>query len=524
MTAFNPVTLLFIAIMAAIYVLSPKNFRRSNVLPTILTTIGILGTFVGITIGLLDFNVDNVQASIPKLLDGLKVAFVTSIFGITAAILIRLKNIYRQRHDASSTSEVDVGARLVLAVENMQSEQAAGRDSITKELSALREAFVGNGETTIVTQLQKLRATVTDKSDERLAAILKLDSSFRQSSDSISAHMLSLRESLAGDGDATIATQLQKLRITISDKSDLHLSISKSTEQQMIELRESVARFETTTSDNYRQLHKQLGEFVKELAENNTRVFIEALEQAIRDFNSQLTSQFGENFKHLNGAVGKLVTWQEQYRKQLEDLFGRFDESSKSLHAASSDLRTIAQDLGATVELMDELDTFVQATKAHVAQLHASLEAHAALADDAKKAFPVIEAGIRDLTVGFREHIDTMKDANKRQSAELRSAAQEQATLLTESVRAFSEQASSSFRALDTRVDEHMRRSSEVIAAQLKKLDEDLEKELVKAISSLGSQLTSLSSKFVEDYTPLTNKLRELVRLAEGDDDVTRGA
>ena len=41
------------------------------------TTIGVLGTFFGIFLGLLDFNVANIDASIQQLLTGLKIAFST---------------------------------------------------------------------------------------------------------------------------------------------------------------------------------------------------------------------------------------------------------------------------------------------------------------------------------------------------------------------------------------------------------------------------------------------------------------
>jgi hypothetical protein len=61
-----------------------------RITPNSLATIGILGTFTGILIGLLDFDVTRIDDSVPGLLAGLKVAFTTSIAGITAAIAFRL--------------------------------------------------------------------------------------------------------------------------------------------------------------------------------------------------------------------------------------------------------------------------------------------------------------------------------------------------------------------------------------------------------------------------------------------------
>ncbi|WP_018951931.1 hypothetical protein [Thioalkalivibrio sp. AKL12] len=71
--------------------------RRAEALqgaaPALLTTVGILGTFLGVAIGLLDFDAGQVEASIPALLEGLKLAFVTSIVGILLAAVLRMVQV-----------------------------------------------------------------------------------------------------------------------------------------------------------------------------------------------------------------------------------------------------------------------------------------------------------------------------------------------------------------------------------------------------------------------------------------------
>ena len=71
-----------------------KALMALSVNPSILTTVGILGTFVGIYIGLNDFNIANIDASIPILLKGLKVAFTTSIVGIMGAVILKMVQSY----------------------------------------------------------------------------------------------------------------------------------------------------------------------------------------------------------------------------------------------------------------------------------------------------------------------------------------------------------------------------------------------------------------------------------------------
>jgi hypothetical protein len=53
---------------------------------------------------------------------------------------------------------------------------------------------------------------------------------------------------------------------------------------------------------------------LQELSKMGSQALVEALRDVIRDFNAKITEQFGDNFKALNEAVGKLLIWQERYR------------------------------------------------------------------------------------------------------------------------------------------------------------------------------------------------------------------
>jgi hypothetical protein len=66
------------------------NNKLIVLLPNIAVSAGILGTFCGIYIGLQQFDVLDINGSIPSLLDGLKTAFITSIAGSIASILMKL--------------------------------------------------------------------------------------------------------------------------------------------------------------------------------------------------------------------------------------------------------------------------------------------------------------------------------------------------------------------------------------------------------------------------------------------------
>lgn len=58
--------------------------------PGFLTSLGILGTFVGIIIGLYEFSLADIDRSIADLMAGLKTAFITSVIGLALSLLLRI--------------------------------------------------------------------------------------------------------------------------------------------------------------------------------------------------------------------------------------------------------------------------------------------------------------------------------------------------------------------------------------------------------------------------------------------------
>ena len=73
--------------------------------PSLLTSLGILGTFTGIVIGLFDFNIAHIDSSIALLLDGLKTAFITSILGIALSLSLKL---FSQCYQPQRYAEADI--------------------------------------------------------------------------------------------------------------------------------------------------------------------------------------------------------------------------------------------------------------------------------------------------------------------------------------------------------------------------------------------------------------------------------
>lgn len=112
-----------------------KNKRIADYFPTSLSTLGVLGTFYGIYVGLQDFDPHNIQASIPLLLDGLKTAFTTSLWGMSLSLgLSFLINLLTDIEVSKSASESDILAEKMSEAINKMSSQIVGASDRIRQL------------------------------------------------------------------------------------------------------------------------------------------------------------------------------------------------------------------------------------------------------------------------------------------------------------------------------------------------------------------------------------------------------
>jgi membrane associated rhomboid family serine protease len=90
-------------------------------IPNAISTLGVLGTFLGITVGLVGFDTQDLQTSIPQLLNGLKTAFFTSLAGMLGSLLLskKVNNLYDEV--TGGVSDINqAAASICQAVSNLQ--------------------------------------------------------------------------------------------------------------------------------------------------------------------------------------------------------------------------------------------------------------------------------------------------------------------------------------------------------------------------------------------------------------------
>lgn len=372
--------------------------------PEVLTTVGILGCFVGIALALLHFDASKVSSSVPQLLEGVKTAFWASVSGVAGSLVIRGRHHFQKTPIPQSEG----------------APKSAGLDDVVLCIQTLQKSLSGNEEGSLLSQLKLMRQEQGD--------------------------------------------QLQALR-------------------------------------------KSFEAFAEKMAEDGSKALIDALREVISDFNAKISEQFGENFKQLNAAVEKLVRWQEQYKDELDKL-------QIVQKASADDLKKAADG----VSLMVERAQGFTDTASSLEQLLRGLAQQYALIEESQRSLSVVLTEMKDVAPQFSRKLEELAESMRHGVAKVQSD-------VADVVRNFGTQTQSSsaemkqllvdtLKKSQTEVNDQLMKGLDTVRQSVVSLDKGLQEELTKSLETLGRQLASLSEKFVADYGPLTDRLREVVRIA----------
>jgi CII-binding regulator of phage lambda lysogenization HflD len=205
----------------------------------------------------------------------------------------------------------------------------------------------------------------------------------------VTEHLARLSEALAGKEDSTLLGQIKLLR----------------------------------SDSNYRldRLNTTFESYSAKIAEANSRALMQALQSVVRDFNSQINDQFGDNFKHLNAAVEKLVTWQSHYEQQLASLIAQETETRKSMTEAAGRFTEMVKRTSEFTEIVGSLKKLLVGLNTEKEQLNFSLSLLGELINHAAKNLPTLDQNIRALTQQIEQGVKANQEA---MTAILRNTAQ----------------------------------------------------------------------------------------------------
>lgn len=393
--------------------------EKRNFYINLLPILGVIGTFAGICIGLADFNSNEIEKSVPLLLQGLKTAFWTSLIGTSLAVFFNVWYSFKDKKDIED--EEDEIPLLKLQIKELQSisekfnsflENQAINNNSLKNLTE----FFNNNEDKNLKKFEEIKnelKVLNDKQEKTNSfyetSLLKLEildeinkkydkniENFALCNENISVlkenSILNLEENKKLNSNTTeTLTKLELLEKINTDTLNKNSSIFKNIElllDNFKNYKDEFSNFFKASESQSRELITAFKEFATYMAEENSKAFIEALNKTIKDFNNNLIESFGSNFKQLNEAVIKLVDWQEHYKETIESttenqrvIFDSFTEIEKELQTFSSETKNINS-------IVTELSTITKESMEQNIKLNETLNVFSELNNQAKELIP----------------------------------------------------------------------------------------------------------------------------------------
>jgi hypothetical protein len=534
----SPVTLTFIIFicLAGVFFHVRYNPRTLALGPTLLTTIGIFATFLGIALGLYHFDTTNVQASIPALLDGLNTAFFASVFGVGFAITLKLREL---TFGDGMVRDQDVAPEDITAAD------------LVNHLRDIREALTGAEDGSLISEIKLVR----QDTNERLAPLRDI------------------QRALSGSEDGSLLTQIRLLRQDSNDRLDaLRTSMAEALKklaemgsQTLIEaLRDVIKDFNQKITEQFGENFKQLNTAVGNLLvwQEQYKGIIETTVGKL-DRVTDIIGTLSENFsltversvkfadvaERLGDLLAELESGERRLKEQSEALATLLLKASGSLPEIEKRIENLSVQMANSVrenqrivgaamtDSATALRNAVDAVREDVTKASSDLSSsisenqkvlNTALTDNAAAVRTTVQdAGtaiaaissefgrqVTDLVAEARDQMETLavKFAGMMmQNQEMvGKTLTDNAVTIRNSIEAAHKDMTATNAEFNRQVVDLANKTREQVAT----LDAALATELQKALESLARQFTAISERFARDYIPLADELRKIVELA----------
>jgi DNA anti-recombination protein RmuC len=511
--------LLFVFLLACVWKRLNKHHSFTQYAPTLLTTLGILGTFFGIVAGLLAFDVKNIDGSIEGLLGGMKTAFITSLAGMFLSIVYKVLVSVGILYVADS-EEIDEDQIGVAELYSVMREQRDG-------ISALNQAIGSGDESSLTGQMKLMRSDIND------------------------ADKQSRRE---------FSEFQEKLWIKLQDFADM---LSKSATETVIKaLKQVITDFNNNLTEQFGENFKELNKAVEKLVEwqENYKVQLDDMTQqyaqgvtAITETESAV-SRIQEHTTQIPDSMTKLGEVMMVNQHQIDEL-GRHLEAFKDVRdKAVEAVPSLKEQIGLTVDGVQDaskqlVEGIAKVTESYqevisqgvaeftdgTRQVNQSLQStsdamqkgseqtsqlFSDMADDLHSNFRTLAAEMNDQTKSIgdslRESGKSVVEEAARSRESFESGLEGMRNQLNSNLEQMADQQAAQFQNLVTGLKEAMeqsiRRSAESVEGSIEILDQALQSEINRSMEQMGQALVSITGQFTEDYRGLVDQMNQVVQ------------
>lgn len=345
--------------------------RLLEMVPDIFTSLGILGTFVGLVWGLKNFEPSNYEAmttSVSALVDGIKVAFLTSIYGIALSIVYTygMKSEYSSMTESLQTFLARFHSHVMPSAENESRNLLLSSQKIqTAAMNQMAEQFsvqMADSFEKVITptfkkmndSLDTLISSVTRCQEDAVREILNVF--LKEMNDSFGVQFSDFGKTLTQLKDAqsdnvNYTTNLyQDMSRQLSESYTRHEQAMKkimedtgSSQREYIELARRIARDNQTIQKQQQADYQHLADYLKEAETSSARFWV-ACNQTMQKY-VEAASQGMDKVSSAGKAGTEVLEANRRVVEEFDAKMQEFTEYQKKSYRTMEQVRRLLADV-----------------------------------------------------------------------------------------------------------------------------------------------------------------------------------
>lgn len=339
--------------------------------------IGILGTFVGVLVGLQSVDLSGAGAgtlasagTLVQLMNAMRTAFASSVLGLFLATFVQIGSVVRYDEARARQRVERARVRRNEPVEESPAQQLAEIVRLQQAGNDAAERHHAEAQETARLNLSELQQTASRHHTEQEEAALGRHADVMQAA---TATAEAARATVAAIGDTDSPNGLVGQIAAMRREADDHFG-------KIDALTETIAQ----------ELVVAIKSLTDELKTSIVDVLGHQLTEMVQRIEKALIEQFGATFIEFNKATQALNVWQQEHKKSVQEMTEHFHLTVAAIEAVETQLTQIAASCQTIPPTLKDLREAVGITDEQTKRLLESLGGFAALRESAQDALPIL--------------------------------------------------------------------------------------------------------------------------------------
>lgn len=512
--------ILIVAIWASIYIFrrtkENNNEHLFDFIPHLFPTLGILFTFLGIAIGLWNFDSNDIEKSIPELMNGLKTAFLVSIFGVSLLVVFSFWTNIKKKE-----LEKDVISQETRAIQELTSVLKELRTDMNSLDNNYNKVSIGENIKTLLLTIKQIKSSLNVQDDNGNEILLgnvlrdiysenlKQSNSLQSFSSDLAITIEAGFQKILNDPSEGVVAELKLVKTEIENlgnklkdpATDMTQSIVKELQESMGKM---IEEFKTSMSGDTKNEMERLAGLLGQAGSSLT------------DFPAKLqhmTENLNENFKGLQDVVKQISQQTLNQSEEATMLMKRqIEEMSENFRANTVNFQTIQQNLinDQSERALNESKLAVSFMKTQVEEMTNKLsENFSGLQDVVKQISQQTLSQSEDSTNAMKKQIEEMSEILSGKVGDLQSGQENLLSIQSKNINTTEELVNS----FNLTVKELINTSQEISESTQDFKDiQEVTKEIYSNLKTISKNISDSSSNFGTTQMSFSKYSNEFLR------------